>query len=181
MSSIADTLPILRRLPRPIKILLKIPYKCLRLVQLGIDYCLGLFLLSSLAISALVASPVILYLRQQWRDRCRGRPNLAVVLDFSFQGVRDRGLDHLDCFLYPNIEAVHVIAPYSDATGTLEYGSKIFVHSKVEPRIVLGLRAIGLPGVAKILLEALSLFHLIRFTLLNNIGLARAFQHNYSA
>ena len=163
-----------------IKMIKKIKKNIRNIVRV-VDYPIFVFVLPFCFVGLLFAIPWIFRQRRIWKSVAKGSRKALILLSVTTERVINRGYEHLLPFRNPSIKWIGVL----DAANSLKTKTKItndlYLITWKSPKIVRFLEKTGLVATSIIFRELVGIFKITSYCLKEQIGVLRAYKHNYPA
>ena len=129
----------------------------------------------------LFAIPWILKQRRIWNYSGKGNPKALILSGFTLEKVNHRGYEHFLPFRNPSIIWVGVFDPTNDQEANIKIEDDLYLIGKKIPELFKLTEKLGFVATSTLFRELIGIFKLTNYCVKNQIGVLRAYKHNYPA
>ena len=146
-----------------------------------LDYPVVIILLCLCTVALPLALPWMARQRRQWQRTSKGKPNALILRGFSITKQKRRGAAHLLAFQNESLQWVGILDAANAEQFSDQIADSLFVVGLRSPPILASIAGIGFRGSSIVVREIVAVLKLTAYCLEKNIGVLRAYKHNYPA
>lgn len=146
------------------------------------DYFVFLLVFPFCLVGILFAIPWILRKRRIWKISAKGNNKALIILPFSLEKVMNQGHELILPFQNPSMKWIGYLDPTNPADETeIKLSNDFSLIAWQMPKILRLMEKKGLAATAILFRELIAIFRITSYCTLEQIGLLRAYRHQYAA
>jgi glycosyltransferase involved in cell wall biosynthesis len=155
--------------------------KITKTVQRFFDCMLSLMAAILCLLFFLFSLPWIVKQRKAWEGSARGTPKALVIQSFTITKLKNRGYEFLLPFRNPSIRWMGFFDPTNSVDEDIRIAEDLFILIRRMPKFIHILSKLGFKATSTIFRECYAAYKITGFCVQEEIGVLRAYKHNFPA
>jgi glycosyltransferase involved in cell wall biosynthesis len=161
--------------------MIKIVKKLIKLLTRVIDYAIVVLVFPFCLVFLLCASPWILKQRKIWNYSVKGSRKALILRGFTLEKLSNRGYEHLLPFRNRSLQWMGFLDATNSLKTTIKIADDLYLITWKTPTIISFIETKGLVATSTIFRELIAVLKLTSYCVKEQIGVLRAYKHNYPA